>query len=112
MVKTGAEVRTETIESSPGREEAAGTAEEQELLERLAQAVVKFHMTVPAILFLEMSKPLSFVGNQLLVFFKPMAGVVFNDHEYNKAIKLLEDRENIERLIRRIEKLEEEKKDG
>ena len=82
----------------------------QELLDRLAQAVVKLHMTVPAILFLEMSKPLSFVGNQFLVFFKPMAGAVFSGQEYNQAIKLLEDRNNIELLIRRIEKLEDGKK--
>lgn len=102
MAKTGAESWTGTTESLPGN-----SAEEQELLERLARAVIKFHMTVPAILFLEMSKPLSFVGNQLMVFFKPMAGVVFNDMEYDKAVKLLEDRNNIERLIRRIEELED-----
>ncbi len=107
MTKTGEKIWTDTTESL-----ADNSAEEQELLERLARVVVKFHMTVPAILFLEMSKPLSFVGNQLLVFFKPMAGVVFNDLEYNKAIKLLEDRDNIERLIRRIEGLEEGNKDG
>jgi len=84
------------------------TPDEQNLLDRLARMAVKYSLTVPAIMFLEASKPLSFVGNQLMVFFKPMAGAIYTGADYDHAIRLLEDRENMEILIRRIEELEVE----
>ena len=39
--------------------------EQRELLEKVAMQVVKRRLTVPAILFLEMYKPLNFLGSQV-----------------------------------------------
>ncbi len=86
------------------------TDEERDaILEKIAQGVVRRGMAAPAVLFLELNKPLSFVASQSLIvltpFLAPFVGVD-NVHRYSR---LLEKRENVERLIERIEQLEHEK---
>jgi len=73
------------------------------LLDRLAEGIVGRHMTVPAILFLESMKPLSFVGSQALYFFEPMVRALFTVPEYERFAALLERRETMEVLLVRIE---------
>ena len=82
------------------------SAEESALIERLATEVVRRRMTVPAILFLESMKPLTFLGSQTLYFFEPMVRAITSRSEYRTATTLLEDRDKIEHLLRRIEALE------
>ena len=83
--------------------------ERDAILEKIAQGVVRRGMAAPAVLFLELNKPLSFVASQSLIvltpFLAPFVGVD-NVHRYSR---LLEKRENVERLIERIEQLEHEK---
>ena len=43
--------------------------EEDAVLDKLARKVVARRMAVPAILFLESTKPLNFIASQVLVFF-------------------------------------------
>ena len=83
-------------------------AEHHELLDRFAKGVVERRMTTPAILFLESVKPLSFLGNQALVFFQPIVQSVFNFKTYDEVTELLEDRENLEYLLKKIEEMEAE----
>jgi hypothetical protein len=70
--------------------------------------VVGMRMTVPAIFFLESSKPLAFLGSQLLIFLEPFIQTLFNFRQYQRFAFLMEDRANWERLIRRVEELEAE----
>jgi hypothetical protein len=63
-------------------------------------------MSVPAIFFLESSKPLAFVGGQLLIFLEPFVQTLFNFAQYQRFALLMEDRDNWEALIRKIEDLE------
>ena len=88
----------------PQRTEA--TAEKRETLDRLAEKVIERRLAAPAILFLESSKPLSFLGNQTMVFFQPIVQTIFNFKTYDDIMDLLEDRENIEYLLKKIEELE------
>ncbi len=60
-------------------------------------------LTVPAIVFLESVKPLSFLGNQFLVFLNPMVSLVVESGEYYRFVRMLEDRENVEKLLKAIE---------
>ena len=46
-----------------------------EIIEAIANRVKQFGMTVPAIFFLEMNKPLSYIGGQAMHFFAPIVGV-------------------------------------
>jgi hypothetical protein len=81
-----------------------------ELIEKLAGKVVLHGMSTPAVLFLEMHKPFAFLASQTVIlasgFLAPFVGIQ-NVQEYSK---LIENRENIERLIARIETLAEASK--
>jgi len=63
-------------------------------------------LAVPAVFFLESSKPLSFVGSQALVFFEPFVKAFLNLSSYDRFASLMEDRKNVERLICKLEELE------
>lgn len=78
------------------------------LLDKLAKKVIEYRMTVPAIMFLETVKPLSYIGSQTMVFFEPMVKAVFNVAEYDEIRILMEDRRNVEELLVRIEKFDGE----
>ncbi len=84
------------------------TKGKRETLDRLAVKVVERRLSAPAIMFLESSKPLSFLGNQMMVFFQPIVQTIFSFKSYDDIMDLLEDRENIEYLLKKIEELEAE----
>jgi hypothetical protein len=81
---------------------------DQRLIEAVAGRVVQMGMAVPAIFFLESTKPLSFVGSQALVFLEPFVKSFLNLSSYDRFTRLMEDRKSIEKLIVRIEDLDEE----
>jgi hypothetical protein len=87
-------------------ERTEALAEKRETLDRLAVRIVERRLAAPAILFLESSKPLSFIGNQAMVFFQPIVQTIFNFKSYDDIMDLLEDRANIEYLLKKIEELE------
>ncbi|MEO0090415.1 MAG: hypothetical protein ABIK77_02575 [candidate division WOR-3 bacterium] len=82
--------------------------EREELIKKIAERVVSLRLTPLAIVLLESSKPLSFAFNQLLVFFQPIVTSVINPVPYEKLVLLFEDRNNLELLIKEIEKREDE----
>src|SRR5574341_1926103 len=94
-----AAVQTEATPLSPKQEE---------ILNKIAFKVVQWRMTVPAILFLESVKPLNYIGSQMLVFFEPFVQAFFTVKDYNEFVRMMEERENVERLLQRIEKLDGE----
>lgn len=88
-------------------EEEALTGEEQEVLFKLADFIVKKGMTVPAILTLETVKPLNYIGSQAMVFLEPFVQAVIKDiSRYNTFRRMMEKRENVERLLQKIEELD------
>jgi hypothetical protein len=74
-----------------------------DLIDRVAKAIVSRQLTVPAIIFLESIKPLSFLGNQLLIFANPVVSLVVQSKDYYRFVRMIEDRENIEKLTVAIE---------
>jgi hypothetical protein len=82
------------------------TPEEVELMTKIAAKVVHWQMTVPAILFLESVKPLNWIGSQAMVFFEPFVSAIFNVKEYNLFRGMMERRENVERMLQKIEELD------
>lgn len=79
------------------------SAEDEALLDRLAAEVAKRRMQAPAVLLLESVKPLNFVGSQALTFLQPLVGTLFSNVQWERVALILERREAIEMLIRRIE---------
>ena len=80
--------------------------EVDEVIDWMAREIYKYGMEVAAILFLESSKPVTFVGSQFeqafLMPFLPFLGDEVSV-KGNKAMRVFEDRENVERLIKRLE---------
>ncbi len=60
-------------------------------------------MTAPAILFLEMHKPLAFLGAQLLWIAQPFLSIGLNDADLRDLITVIEDRAGVEELLARLE---------
>jgi hypothetical protein len=88
---------------------------DEAILDTVATRITRMGLGVPAIFFLESSKPLSFLGSQVLVFFEPFVKTFFEVKNYERFCRLVEERENVERLIQKIEdceeKLNEEKRE-
>ncbi len=105
--------RRTSVETPPPTEgdatfEKGFTPEDEKLVSKVAERIVRMRMTVPAIFFLESSKPLAFLGGQLLIFLEPFVQTLFNFRQYQRFAFLMEDRDNWERLIRKVEDLESE----
>lgn len=86
-------------------------AEERRIMDKVAAMVVDKGLAAPAILFLESSKPLSFLASQAMVFLQPFVEAVLPAKDYRAFQQMLEKRENVERLLQRIEELEDERLD-
>jgi hypothetical protein len=86
------------------------TQSDKQLISNLAEKIVNHGMAVPAILFLDMMKYLSFFGGQLMVFFGPIITAFVSSQSYYKFAELLEDRNNVEFLLTEIERIESDNK--
>ncbi|MGH7725798.1 MAG: hypothetical protein ACREOU_10280 [Candidatus Eiseniibacteriota bacterium] len=84
---------------------------DQALLDRVAGWICDRRMETPAVLFLETARPLSFVGSQAMHFFDPLVRAMFTWPDYERFARLMEDRDNLERLIRAIEKTADRRDD-
>lgn len=80
-----------------------GEEDYSEFMAKIAKEIVQRQLTVPAIIFLETIKPLSFLGNQLLIFANPVVSLIVQTGNYYKFVRMLEDRDNIEKLTIAIE---------
>ncbi len=74
-----------------------------ELMERVADVIVKRGMAAPATVFLESMGPMNFLGSQALHFITPIIECAFNVKEVEQVARLLERRETISQLIAIIE---------
>jgi hypothetical protein len=83
----------------------APTEEERVVVERLCRILVRRRMNVPAVAFLEMSRPLNRVAAQVLYFFQPVASLALTGDDYNRFARFLEKFGSIDYLCRRIEVL-------
>lgn len=85
---------------------------DEEIFTQVATRIVRMRLTAPAIFFLESSKPLSYVGSQALVFFEPFVKSVLNVAHYDRFVALLEDRGSVERLLLRVEELDQDEQEA
>ena len=80
-----------------------------EAIDKVAKKIVDLGMEMPAVLFLEAHKPVTFFVNQFFIFIAPIVAPLFGGRTEEVA-KFFEDRDNVEKLIRRIEEKSDEKK--
>lgn len=77
--------------------------EQAAAVDRLAHMIVRFGLTVPALLTLESMRPLSFVGSQFMHVLSPSIAALFTAPEWDALAGLLEDRRGLDYLLDRIE---------
>lgn len=86
--------------------------EEEEILEKIAERIHQHGMEVPAIMLLESSKPVSYIGTQLSrLYLAPIMPLLREDLGIpaEKILQVFEKRSNIEKLIDMIEEKTKEK---
>ena len=71
---------------------ATPTEDQKRVVDRLAGEIVRRGLTAPALLFLESSRPLNYLGSQLLVFCAPFAEIIFKPADYRALTTFLEHR--------------------
>jgi hypothetical protein len=86
------------------------TAERRdEMVENAARAVVRRRLETPAVAALELHKPLSVVGANLVLLLTPFAAPFITWKRCDELAFFLMERENVERLCSRIEELARER---
>jgi hypothetical protein len=80
------------------------TVDDEKLLDELADAVAKRRLTPAAVFFLESVKPLGWLGAQVMLFFRPIASVIWHEPlKWDQIQKILEERGAIDALLVRLE---------
>lgn len=82
------------------------TQQDIQFIQNVAKKIHDTELVTPAVFFLAMTKPLSLLGSHFLVFFGPIINAFIRAENYYRATELMEEPENIERLIKEIEALE------
>ena len=79
---------------------------QRQAVDKVSEFIVRFKLTIPAILTLESMRPLGFVGSQFMHVLSPSIGAFLSPHTWDEMAKLLEEREGIDYVISRIETLD------
>jgi len=87
--------------------------DEEEMIRKAADKIQEYGMDLAAVLFLQSYKPLTYVGGQMgrfmiFPFFYMLGGNI--THEAEKFFMIFENRDNVEKLIKLLEKRSIEKK--
>ena len=80
-----------------------------EVTEKLAARVVERRLESVATLFLELNKPIAFIGGQALLVGAPIFGTLFGYENMQRLALYFQSPENVERLLMRIEELSQER---
>lgn len=88
---------------SEGWDEPWAPGERESVLDQIADGVVKRGLSVPAILALEMHRPIAFTLSQGVVVATPFLGPLLGLNRMRNASRLLAEPGGVEALIRRIE---------
>jgi hypothetical protein len=76
------------------------------VVEALCVEVVRRRLTSPALIALEMSRPLNYLSAQALHFFQPFFSAVADTARYDHFTRFLQQRGSVEYLIERLEALD------
>ena len=84
----------------------------EQLIEHLAEQISRRRLTVPAILILQVTRPLSFIASQGLLLCQPLLSFVYDAPRVADYAELLADRASMERLVMRLEEAEQAQGSG
>lgn len=87
---------------------AEPTPEQKSAVDKVCAEIVRRHLTMPALVFLESSRPLNFLGSQAMHFFMPIVSAITDSRGPQHFAEFLSRRGSIDYLCRRIEDYEDE----
>jgi hypothetical protein len=95
------------LRARPIDEEQRATEEARrnEVIEKLARAVVARRLEAPATLFLELNRPLGFIYSQAAFFARPFLSFFLRPEDVQGAAEVLADPGAFNRLVERIAEL-------
>ena len=79
------------------------------IVERVCREIVSRRLTTPAMMALEMGRPLNHLSAQVLTFFQPFVAIAGDASAYEQFTSFLEQRGSLDYIGARIEALEAEK---
>lgn len=88
--------------------------DEDEMIRNIAHKIHEYGLDIAAILMIETIKPLSYIGAQMGRFFFSPFLPVFGENAGiggEKFFQIMEKRENVEKLIKAVEKLTQEEEE-
>ena len=78
----------------------------EQLIEHLTEQISRWRLTMPAILLLQVTRPLSFIASQGLLLCQPLLSFVYDAPRVADYAELLADRASMDRLVARLEEEE------
>ena len=82
----------------------SGQEQSEQLIEQLSQRLDRWQLTLPALLFLQVTRPLSFIASQGLLLCEPLLGAFYEQVPVGGYADLLADRDKLDRLMSHLEK--------
>jgi hypothetical protein len=79
-----------------------------QLVERVCREIVRRRLTTPAMMAIEMGRPLNYLSAQVLTFFQPFLTIVGDAGAYERFTSFLEQRGSLDYIAARIEALDAE----
>jgi len=89
----------------PARADEAAGENYDALIEQVSRTIVRLRLEVPAVMFLEIHRPIFFLASQGLFFCAPLLGLLLPPRKIDEFAHLLDSPQGVERLIERIEEL-------
>lgn len=86
-------------------EEARLRQKRDTLIDAVAAKIVGKRLETPAVFFLEVNRPLTFIAGQTALVATPVLGAFIPPADIEDFARIMEDRANVDRLIARIEDL-------
>jgi hypothetical protein len=83
-------------------ERAGAQARKQEIIEKLARAIISRRLQSPAVLFLELNRPLGFLASQAALFARPFLSFFLRPEDVSAAAEVLADPEAFDQLLSRL----------
>ena len=77
--------------------------DDRKLLWKLAQGLERYNLTVPAIFYLEMHRPIAFVMSSFLLALRPIVFLFMDSTQYTRVVEILEKQDAVEELIKFLE---------
>lgn len=84
------------------------TEAQKNAIDKLCRGIIRRGLVTPAIIGVEMGRPLNYIGSQTMHFFTPLIAAFLPTESWGAMAEFLEHRGSVDWIRNRIEELEQE----